>query len=380
MTGNLTSADRNRLAAAIHAAAQSGVLAVTGGGSLLLGHLLTVPGASATLLDARVPYSSAALADFIGTTPEQACSAATACDIAMAGWQRAVKLAPAAPALRFGFGCTASLATREPKRGGHRAHLALQTLACTRLWSVEFAKGTRKRAAEERLLGDLALLALADGLGVSHDYAAALGARDVLSSDAVDAPQPWRDVLLGRRHTVAIHDPTPPRVLFPGAFNPLHAGHRALARHAQRITGAAVAFEICANNVDKPRLNYLAIARRLEQFDAATPVWLTDTATFVEKARAFPGVTFSVGSDTMVRIADPKYYADDVNRMAAAIDEIGALGCRFLVFGRHLDGRFVTLDDLALPASLRALCDAVAESDFRHDVSSTGLRRGRARD
>jgi hypothetical protein len=378
MTTPLTSAARARLAAAIHATSWSGVLTATGGGTLLLADLLTVPGASATVLDARVPYAAAALAEFIGTTPDQACSVATACDIAMAGWQRALTLAPDAAATRFGVGCTASLATLAPKRGEHRAHIALQTLASTRVWSIGLAKGRRKRAAEERLVADVALLGLADSFDVPHHHAAALTTDDALTFAAVDAPELWQAVLLGRRRTVAIHDPAPPRVLFPGAFNPLHDGHRALARHAREVTGANVAFEICVNNVDKPRLNYLALRQRLEQFDAATPLWLTDTATFVEKARAFPGVMFAIGSDTLIRIADPKYYGGDPARRDAAIAEIDSLGCRFLVFGRHLDDRFVTLDDIALPVQLRAICRAVPETDFRHDVSSTRLRRGGA--
>jgi hypothetical protein len=65
-------------------------------------------------------------------------------------------------------------------------------------------------------------------------------------------------------------------------------------------------------------------------------------------------------------------------RRDAAIVEIGSLGCHFLVFGRHLDGRFVTLDDISLPPLLRGICRAVPEADFRHDVSSTRLRRGEA--
>ena len=79
-----------------------------------------------------------------------------------------------------------------------------------------------------------------------------------------------------------------------------------MARHAERAGGGRVAFEICVSNVDKPRLNYLALQHRISQFDAATPVWLTDTPTFVEKARAFPGVTFVVGIDTLIRIGSAK--------------------------------------------------------------------------
>ncbi len=148
-----------------------------------------------------------------------------------------------------------------------------------------------------------------------------------------------------------------------------------MARYAANLFGAPVAFEICANNVDKPPLNYIALRSRIAQFESTTPIWITNTATFIEKARRFPGVRFVVGIDTLKRIADAKYYGDDQARLAAAVGEIAELGCRFLVFGRKAGNRFVTIDDIALPAALRSLCIPVAEADFRADVSSTELRK-----
>src|SRR5262245_2099936 len=118
----------------LHVLPDAGVVAVTGGGAMLLADLLTVPGASNTVLEARVPYAGRALAEFIGGIPEQACSVETACDLAMAAFQRALALDDSNAERRFGFGCTASLATTMPKRGEHRAHVALQTLAETRVW------------------------------------------------------------------------------------------------------------------------------------------------------------------------------------------------------------------------------------------------------
>ena len=170
-------------------------------------------------------------------------------------------------------------------------------------------------------------------------------------------------------------DTDQPKVLLPGAFNPLHDGHLAMAQFAARHYGAPVAFEICANNVDKPRLNYLALRNRVAQFDASTPVWVTNTATFIEKARRFPGVKFVVGVDTASRIGDAKYYGNDPARLAAAVGELAALGCGFLVFGRTVGGKFTGLDDITLPAALRAICTAVPAAEFRNDVSSTALRK-----
>ncbi len=377
--------ERTTLVEELHRLPCSGVIAVTGGGALLLADLLTVSGASATVLEARVPYAPAALESFIGATPTHACSVETACDIAMAAWTRALALDGAQPQHRFGLGCTASLATTARKRGAHRVHIALQTLAETRVWSLTLSKGARHRLAEERLVADLALTALADTFGIDASLDLDLRDGESVAAERAAAPPQWGNILLGRERAVlvnqevvnqkAVNQNAAPVVLFPGAFNPLHAGHLAMARHAAKVFGAPVAFEICANNVDKPQLNYLALRQRISQFDAATPIWITNTATFVEKARQFPGVGFVVGIDTLQRIADARYYGDDPARLARAVGEIVDLGCRFLVFGRNVGNQFVTVDDVVLPAALRALCTAVPEAEFRDDISSTHLRK-----
>ena len=68
----------------------------------------------------------------------------------------------------------------------------------------------------------------------------------------------------------------------------------------------------------------------------------------IPQARLFPGCTFVVGSDTIKRILDKKYYGGTDLGMVAAVAEIAALGCKFLVAGRlvNLDGekeQFLTL-------------------------------------
>jgi hypothetical protein len=75
-----------------------------------------------------------------------------------------------------------------------------------------------------------------------------------------------------------------------------------------------------------------------------------------------------------VRIADPRYYDGQPSRCEAAIAEIADRGCRFLVFGRLIDGRFRVLSDVTIPDSLREVSIEVSAEDFREDVSSTELR------
>ena len=362
---------------ALHAGPHRGVIHLTGGGSLLLSDLLQVPGASATLLEARIPYAQSSLAALLGAPPDQACSAETARDMAMCAFLRANQLAPEPKnADTFGFAITASLRSTRPKSGGHRAHCALQTSARTHTTTLRLAKGERSRQEEERLLADVALVALAEALGM-HAPAAELKRGDTLQARVAEGDAEMRALLSGTRSAVGVGVP---KALLPGAFNPLHEGHRRIAATAAARLGEPVAYEICIRNVDKPPLNFHDMRVRRTQFGDTEDVWLTNTSTFIEKARVFGGVTFVVGADTMRRIADAKYYENgDVN---AAVDEFASIGCRFLVFGRVLGDapgttqgdRFVTLQDLDLPEALRGLCDGVSEAEFRSDISSTALR------
>jgi len=169
--------------------------------------------------------------------------------------------------------------------------------------------------------------------------------------------------------------PPAARCLLPGSFNPIHAGHRGMLALAAARFGDRGAYELAVLNPDKPPLSPADAATRLSGFGPDEAVWLTRAPTFPEKARIFPGATFAVGIDTMVRIAEPRYYGG-AEGLRNAISVLGA--CRFLVFGRRTREGFETLDSISIPASLRALCDAVSESEFRADLSSTEIRRARA--
>ena len=369
-----------RLIEQIHAAGTRLVLVTTGGGSLAISDLLTTSGASRTVLEATVPYSAAALIAWLGSEPEQYCSQATARSMAMAALRRAQTFDPAPGANLAGIACTASLASDRPKRGPHRAHLALQTSATTAAVSLQLEKGKRTRAEEERIVALLILNLIAEAAGLTDRVPVPLTAGEQPERALMTAPQAWQELIAGRIERLAVGGTsvagTPSRtVLFPGAFNPLHAGHRRMTELAENLLGQTVEFELSVVNVDKPPLDFIEIDRRTRQFTAGQRIWLTRAPTFVEKSRMFQGPTFVVGADTIVRIADPRYYGGSLTAAQAAIDELISSGGRFLVFGRVMGDRFCTLSDLSLPESLKKICQEVSADVFREEVSSTQLRK-----
>jgi len=389
----------------IHAAPQQAVIAVTGGGASAIADLLNVPGGSRTLLEAVVPYSAAALTDWLGRKPEHFCVEETALTMAAVAYQRACAFAPPAEDTALshvGVACTASLVSDRPKKGDHRCHIAIQTRMTTAAWSLVLAKGARDRAGEERLVGHLILYALARAAGLSDLPSLDLRADETIIAHQAAADPFLVELLEGKRDVVwslpapevARRDPkqmpefdvrspmhvaipipfSPPAGLLCGSFHPLHFGHRQLREVAATLLGGPVYYEMSIRNVDKPPLDFLSIDRRRAQF-TDEPLALTAAPTFAEKAAVLPGVTFVVGVDTAERIVEPRYYGGSDEKMRAALGQIANAGCRFLVAGRKEGERFETLADIALPPAFADLFSAIPSVAFRADISSTELRR-----
>ena len=122
-----------------------------------------------------------------------------------------------------------------------------------------------------------------------------------------------------------------------------------MAQLAHERAGEPVWLEFSIRNADKPVISAEEICRRLVKSIVGHPphpslgpmltlrphgLVITRAATFLAKARLFPGSLFVVGTDTLQRIGDPKFYDANPQQRDAAIAEIADLGSRFLVFGR----------------------------------------------
>ena len=367
------------LVANLHASPCAAVFAVAGAGTQAIAWLLSVAGASRSVLELSVPYSARALADMLGHDPDQAVSRQTALDMARAAYRRALRLREdAAPVA--GVACTATIATDRPKRGDHRCHVAYWTGAAYAVHSLTFVKGLRDRAGEDAVASRLALTAFAEAAGVPTDLPLGLDDRERVDAERAAYADPVKALSAGHVDHALVAAGTadadaPVRgAVMPGSFNPLHRGHRSLADAASHILGEPVTFELSITNVDKPPLAEREIRRRLAQFDDSEAVAVTRTPVFYRKADLFPGCVFVIGWDTAIRLVAPRYYDGSDARLASALERIRTQGCRFLVAGREHDGAFRTLDDVSVPLGFRDLFESIPESAFRQDVSSTEMR------
>ena len=159
------------------------VALVTGGGGSLVSWLLSQPGASSCLLEARTPYAKESLIAFLaehGRTIDGVgfCSPGMAARMAEAARDRAIALTPAIQQWpdAVGVASTATIVSHYQRRGDYRVHAA--TAVTT--YSHTLVKGARERQGEDEACALLTLRALADasGLETADALASATGDDD----------------------------------------------------------------------------------------------------------------------------------------------------------------------------------------------------------
>ncbi|MCI0563620.1 MAG: hypothetical protein MN733_34540, partial [Nitrososphaera sp.] len=182
--------------------------AITGGGTLFFHEMLGAGGASAVFTGGIIPYDSDLFVRFTGERPEKFCSRDAAVLLATAAFK-------SHPENDFGLGVTATLRKNGQEREGRRHFYHIAIRSKNRLLHTErdFSDKSYTRVEQEEIV---ALTAL-DAVGYYLDLYDKL----VMEECAYDT----ESATLFERSSVLIGDGERKEVVvFPGSFNPFHAG------------------------------------------------------------------------------------------------------------------------------------------------------------
>ena len=364
----------------IHNSKTKLVMSVSGVGSQSINWLLSVPGASKTLIEATIPYSNESLNRYIGEVPKQYVSKATALSMAKAAYMQGIQYGCNEMDI-IGVSCTGAISTNRKRRGHNQAFIGLWGPRLKYVAHLILEKGERNRVEEEELVSSLIVQCVEEKLLGNSVLNVDLNKLESVSVDETEFSSDLDSLVNGHISSITSLgtnlvglDKSFKGGILSGSFNPIHQGHIELSKLASDILGAPVAFEISVTNVDKPPLQADEIKKRVSQFERSETVILTCAPLFAEKSGIFQNSTFIIGNDTALRLVDPKYYDNDIQNMYTSLQKVKDNKCDFLVAGRLQNSEFKTISDMAIPEAFISLFQGIPESRFRMDLSSSELR------
>ncbi len=349
-------------------------ISATGAGLGLAADLWCEPGASSYLVGGITPYSQPELARFIGRIPlASTCSFETALDMASMSYITACEHCAleesGRQALPIGLAITAAVASNRIPRGAQRAHLCAITPTAVRHLELRFEKsiGSSARREQDQQITREAR-ELLHALLLDKEFGSDVEPEALDRLFRFPAFSPLRQREVPSRGDGACY--------LPATLNPLHEGHREMARRADAALGTpgCTRFLVTATPVHKPNLRVGTLLDKVGQVWADCSgselrgiEFSRDDPLFLDKVKQRPDASFVVGADTLARLLDPTWGPST----GSVLQAFAAFGARFFVMGRQVDGRFLRLRDIPIP---REHAHLFHELDGRVDQSSTALR------
>lgn len=359
----------------------------SGAGIDLLARAWQPPGGSNFFAGGYVSYATDETDAMMGFTPADGkyVNLETAVDLATAAFMRA-HVPGGSPAI--GLGVTSSVASTRMHRGDHRVFACVigesECMAASAV--IPKGLGPRHRRFDDELVGELSahLLSLClggsggldpawlqDGDGTTRptftlQHVAAL-AHERLMLRPFFRADGTRSAALARVHT---------SLVFPGAFNPPHAGHfdaadaaRAEMARTLHVNGDVV-YSTTVDPPHKPALSTVDVLKRAKALRGRDFLATSGDPLYIDKARRMPGAAFVMGADALDRMLDPKWCP-----VEPMLDEFERLGTRLLVPGRIVGDTYQDAGSVCAERQRTWIVGRiVVPVEFRLDVSSTQLR------
>jgi nicotinamide mononucleotide (NMN) deamidase PncC len=338
-------------------------IAATGGGAGAQNMIWQTPGCSSYFAGATFPYGHEQLEEFIGYAPEKSVCEETAVEMAMMAYYNAYRYGNDEEFI--GIGCTAALAPNKRDRNVYYISIVDKNGVKTRVF--DFANGTRTRN-ENGCSVDNGITRLIQG-----EFWDMVDSTDTAKKLLLKRPY-WAD---NKRYSELAftsqfcpaddHHARIGRAIYPGAFNPPHRAHFEIAKK----TDAVFSIELCSPH--KGELAVHEILQRLKLLKGNEVLLTRGLPLYVDKSNKFPGCPIVLGSDSLVRMLDPKWGPDPIK----LLQEMSQNETRLYVVGRMVNGKYVSANEAISLIPESATCYQLVPVDLSEEfqgLSSSAIR------
>ena len=347
-------------------------ISATGGGAGAQNLIWSVPGCSKYFAGATFPYGHEQLTDFIGYQVEKSVCAETAIEMAMMAYYNAYRYGY--PDEEYvGVGATCSLApnkrcrdeyyvARVDSKGCVISHINEEQLVYTNHTDKTVSKRITGGNCVDSFICSLSKNRYNDNSNDCTELAWKLFyARPYWTQSGKRLPE---SEFVNQRTPLTDSQPSRGRTIYPGAFNPPHAGHFEIAKKTNAV------FSIEAVSPHKGSLGLHELLQRAKLLKGHEILFTFNQSLYVDKSNHFPGCPLVIGADSFVRMLDPKWGPDPVNLLR----EMTVNDTRIYVVGREVNGKYMSADEAISLVPESATCYDIVPVDGRWDLSSTQLR------
>lgn len=322
----------------------------SGVGAGIQNYLWEVPGCSKYFVGATFPYATEEMDNFLGFKPEKYCSRNTAIQIAFESFYRAVDITDVAGSnFNIGVGMTGVVASTREHRGGNRIFCSIVTNTQVHVFSVELemAVGFHARRRDGDISNFLAFYGIGKVLNMPFPEADLEIVKEfnfkheiVPNDEAIELllEYPFWDCN-NKRYRKSDSD----WAIFPGAFNPVHSAHKALAEEViEKTKCGSVLYTVSIDNPHKPHLLVGDVLCRSKMLSGEDRLFTVGESYYIDKAKNWPTKIFIIGSDALERLLDPKWGPTTEE----VLEAFKRCSTRFYVSSRIMNGVEISLQSI----------------------------------
>lgn len=338
-------------------------IAATGAGAGAQNEIWKTPGCSSYFAGATFPYGEDQLEEFIGYRPDKFVHPDVAIEMAMRAYQCAWNGTGSA----IGIGCTAAVATNRLRKGDYVAYIARCDDNGVRLYKHELS--ANEGAVARHNHGKIIDWYISDVINndcqmidVTPSAIHLLMARPYWQHDGKRLPESALTSQVICHATDSSERIN--RAIFPGAFNPPHEAHFSIARKTNAV------FNLELSPPHKGLLNVTTVLQRLKMLRHSDVILTNGCPLYIDKSTRFNDHPIVMGADAFIRMLDPKWGPEP----AKMLEQFSQNGTKLMVFGREVDGKYVSADEAISRVPESASCYDLVPVDGRWDISSSQIR------